>query len=178
MAGEQRQARIRQRDTALAGRPVRLPIFSFMAISRLMAKKRKVAGLREARQRRYRGAGRSGGKARAPAAPAAEAKPARSEVVRLTLGPGGRVVIPKALRKAMGVQVGAVMTAEVVEGELRVLGWDKVIDRIQAMFAPYKRPGVSEVDELIKERRREFELEERRFAEDRRRAGRMKRRNG
>jgi bifunctional DNA-binding transcriptional regulator/antitoxin component of YhaV-PrlF toxin-antitoxin module len=144
-----------------------------------MAKKQKVAGMREARQKRYRAARPRRGSAKSPAAPEAAAPaPVRSETVRLTLGPGGRFVIPKKLRKAMGVEIGDSVTAEVVDGELRVFSWETAVRKVQAMFAPYKRPGVSEVDELIKERQREFAMEERAIEADRRRAARMKRRHG
>ena len=41
--------------------------------------------------------------------------------VRLTLGPGGRVVIPAALREAMEVEEGDAILAWVEEGELHLL---------------------------------------------------------
>lgn len=143
-----------------------------------MAKKPRSAGLREAKQRRYYAAGRS--KPRANSAPDDPGVPtgARSEHMRLTLGPGGRFVIPKKLRKAMQVVVGDVMTAQVVGGELRVVGWRTGLQRIQEAIAKRIPPGVSLVDKLIEERRREFEMEERKIAEDRRRWARQAKRNG
>src|SRR3972149_804564 len=108
-----------------------------MAISVSMAKKQKPMGFRESRQKRYRAARRPRGKVKAPvrAAPSAGAGLARTDVVRVTLGPGGRFVIPKKLRKAMNVEVGDEMNAEVVNGELGVLGRDAAGRQVAATVA-------------------------------------------
>jgi hypothetical protein len=44
---------------------------------------------------------------------------------------------------------------KVEDGRIVVESWRSTILRIQDMLAPYRRPGVSAVDELIAERRAE-----------------------
>src|SRR4051812_43387035 len=45
----------------------------------------------------------------------------RTERLDLQVGPGGRIVIPAAFRKAMQVKEGDRVMARVVDGELRVI---------------------------------------------------------
>jgi bifunctional DNA-binding transcriptional regulator/antitoxin component of YhaV-PrlF toxin-antitoxin module len=132
-------------------------------------------GFKEKRQKPYASKAPAAAKA-APGSP----EPARPAPLRarVTLGPGGRFVIPKKLRAAMEVAVGEPLSMEVVDGELHVRGFKVGVRKVQEMFAPYRIPGVSAVDELIAERRREFDLEERKMAEDRRNAERFAKRRG
>jgi AbrB family looped-hinge helix DNA binding protein len=74
---------------------------------------------------------------------------------RLKIGEAGRVVIPAEMRAAMGVKPGDVVTAEVVDGELRLLSRDAAIRKAQAIVREYVPAGVSLVDELISDRREE-----------------------
>lgn len=43
-----------------------------------------------------------------------------SESMRLIIGEGGRVVIPAAFRKALGIKTGDEVIARIQEGELRL----------------------------------------------------------
>jgi AbrB family looped-hinge helix DNA binding protein len=79
--------------------------------------------------------------------------------VRLTLGPGGRVVIPAALREAMEVEEGDAILAWVEGGELHLLSPRVGARQAQAMLKELMPEGVSLADELIAERRREAEAE-------------------
>lgn len=79
--------------------------------------------------------------------------------VRLTLGPGGRVVIPAALREAMEVEEGDAILAWVEDGELHLLSPRVGARQAQAMLKGLLPEGVSLADELIAERRREAEAE-------------------
>lgn len=79
--------------------------------------------------------------------------------VRLTLGPGGRVVIPAALREAMEVEEGDAILAWVEEGELHLLSPRVGARQAQAMLKGLLPEGASLADELISERRREAEAE-------------------
>ncbi len=81
--------------------------------------------------------------------------------VRLTLGPGGRVVIPAALREAMEVEEGDAILAWVEEGELHLLSPRVGARQAQAMLKGLVPDGVSLAAELIAERRREAEAESR-----------------
>ena len=77
------------------------------------------------------------------------------------IGPGGRLVIPSAMRRALGLSDGEHVQARIVDGELRLIPRETVCRRIQEKFAKLIPPGVNLVDDLIAERRREAEREER-----------------
>lgn len=83
---------------------------------------------------------------------------------RLKIDSAGRVVIPAEMRAAMIVKPGDTVTAEVVDGEFRIVSPGVALKRVQAFARAWKadNPGVSVVDELIAERREEArrELEE------------------
>jgi AbrB family looped-hinge helix DNA binding protein len=79
--------------------------------------------------------------------------------MRLTLGPGGRVVIPAALREAMEVDEGDTILAWVEEGELHLLSPRVGARQAQAMLKGLIPEGVSLANELIEDRRREAETE-------------------
>lgn len=74
---------------------------------------------------------------------------------RIQIGAGGRIVIPAEMRAAMGVGEGDMLSARIVDGELRLLSQDAAIRRAQALVRQYIPEGVSLVDELIEERRAE-----------------------
>ena len=81
--------------------------------------------------------------------------------LRLTLGPGGRVVIPAALREAMQVEEGDAILAWVEDGELHLLSPRAGARQAQAMLKGLMPEGASLADELIADRRREEEAERR-----------------
>lgn len=85
------------------------------------------------------------------------------------VGPDGRVVIPAAYRPLLGIGDGGHVLMRLEDGELRLIGRDAAIARVQAMVAKYVPEGVSLVDELLAERRREVEREEREEREERKR---------
>ena len=67
----------------------------------------------------------------------------------------GRIVIPSAMRAAMGVKEGERVMLLVEAGVLTVESHARVIAKIQAKIRALVPPGVSLVDELIADRRRE-----------------------
>ncbi len=71
----------------------------------------------------------------------------------LTLGPGGRVVIPAVFRKAMGVKEGGRLMARVVDGELRLLTPEMGIKRAQRIVRETIPPDADLIEDLIEERR-------------------------
>lgn len=79
--------------------------------------------------------------------------------MRLTLGPGGRVVIPVALREAMEVEEGDSILAWVEEGELHLLSPRVGARQAQTMLKGLIPKGVSLAEELLADRRREAEAE-------------------
>lgn len=79
----------------------------------------------------------------------------------LKIGPGGRLVIPADFRKAMEVGEGDTVVALLEDGELRLVGHNVAVRKVQAIFRSLAPADVSLVDELIADRRREAEEEER-----------------
>lgn len=71
----------------------------------------------------------------------------------LTVGPDGRLVIPREMREAMLLEGDPHVTAHVEAGELRVISRRVAIRRLQREASKYKRPGISEVDSFLAERR-------------------------
>jgi bifunctional DNA-binding transcriptional regulator/antitoxin component of YhaV-PrlF toxin-antitoxin module len=81
------------------------------------------------------------------------------QTMRLTIGADGRVVIPAEMRRAMGIDRSGVVTARVVEGELRMLAPSVALERDRARIRAFDKGQGSPVDELIAERRAEAERE-------------------
>jgi bifunctional DNA-binding transcriptional regulator/antitoxin component of YhaV-PrlF toxin-antitoxin module len=81
------------------------------------------------------------------------------QTMRLTIGADGRVVIPAEMRRAMGIDKSGVVTAQVVEGELRMLAPRVALERARALVRAFDKGQGSPVDELIAERRAEAERE-------------------
>ena len=94
-----------------------------------------------------------------------ESKDSVPVLVRTAIGPGGRVVIPAAYRKALEVDEGDYIVMQMDGDEVRVVNDEKEFARVQAMIASYVPEGVSLADELIAERRREAAAEEAEIAE-------------
>ena len=75
------------------------------------------------------------------------------------MGAAGRLVIPTEIRAVMGVREGSVLSARLVDGELRLLSRDAAIDKAQRLAREFIPQGVSLADELIRERRAEAQRE-------------------
>jgi AbrB family looped-hinge helix DNA binding protein len=69
------------------------------------------------------------------------------------MGEKGRIVIPAAMREAMGIADGEVIDLRVVDGEVRIVTLRETIRRVQERAKRYIKPGVSLADELSAERR-------------------------
>ena len=68
---------------------------------------------------------------------------------------GGRVVIPAELRARHGIAIGDSLLWVEDEHGLRLVSPRAALRRAQQLAAKYKRPGVSEVDEFIRDKRTE-----------------------
>ena len=77
-----------------------------------------------------------------------------------SFGKDGRILIPIALREAAGVKPGERVVVRVENGVIVIETIATQIRKVQAMVAPYKRPGESIVDEFIAEKRRMWGDEE------------------
>ena len=74
----------------------------------------------------------------------------------LQMGPQGRIVIPAALRQALGLQTGACLTASVVDGRIVLETPARLVSQFYARFAQARLQNPpSAADELIAEHRAE-----------------------
>ena len=85
------------------------------------------------------------------------------DYTRLKIDSAGRIVIPAEMRAAMLVKPGDTVTAEVVNGEFRIVSPEVVLRQIRALARQHKQPGVDEVDEFIADRREEARRVDERF---------------
>ena len=81
--------------------------------------------------------------------------------VKTTLGKGGRVVIPVEYRKSLGIEPGDEIIVSFKDGEIKITTVREAVRRAQAIVRRFVPEGVSLVDELIQERRREAARESR-----------------
>ena len=79
--------------------------------------------------------------------------------VRVRIGEGGRLVIPAAYRKALGLRVRDEVILALDDDQLRIYTVDVAIRRAQELVRQYVAPDVSLVDQLIADRCAEAERE-------------------
>ncbi|MGH9733004.1 MAG: AbrB/MazE/SpoVT family DNA-binding domain-containing protein [Candidatus Acidiferrales bacterium] len=72
---------------------------------------------------------------------------------RTRIDENGRVVIPAALRKRLGMKVGDEVVLRIEGDELKVTTLKRNIERAQRLVRKHVKPGTSLVEELIAERR-------------------------
>jgi len=72
---------------------------------------------------------------------------------RTRVNENGRVVIPAAFRKAMGINAGDEVVLRIEDDELRISTLKRRIERAQRLVRQHVKTGMSLVDELIAERR-------------------------
>lgn len=65
----------------------------------------------------------------------------------------GRVVIPAAFRKALGINIGDEVVLRMEDDELRITTLKRRVERAQRLVQKHVKRGTSLVDELIAERR-------------------------
>jgi len=78
-----------------------------------------------------------------------------TEETRLKVNQNGRVVIPAEFRRALGIKAGDEIILRYDDDEIRITTMKRRIERAQRHVRQYVKPGVSLVDELIADRRRE-----------------------
>ncbi len=78
---------------------------------------------------------------------------------RLKIIEGGKLVIPAAMRRELGIATGDTVVADVTNGELRVRTLPAAVARAQAILRRHVPEDVSLVDDLIADRRHEADRE-------------------
>jgi AbrB family looped-hinge helix DNA binding protein len=73
---------------------------------------------------------------------------------RMRVNENGRIVIPAAFRKALGIEIGDEVVLRVQDNELRIVTQQRRIQRAQQRAHKYLKPGASLVAELLAERRK------------------------
>jgi AbrB family looped-hinge helix DNA binding protein len=81
--------------------------------------------------------------------------------MKVKLDDEGCIVIPPSVRARLGLKAGDALIVSVEDGELHLLTMAAAARKVQAMIRRYIPEGVSLVDELIEDRRREAEAEDR-----------------
>ena len=72
---------------------------------------------------------------------------------RARMTENGRVVIPASFRKAMGIEAGDEVVLRLEDNELHITTLKQRLERAQQRVRRYVKPGISLVDDLIRERR-------------------------
>ncbi len=108
---------------------------------------------------------RVGARRRTPPGRAIGAAPTKplglKRTVRLVIGTNGEVTLPADLLDAMGLKAGESAFVNLEGDELKLVSGPVALKRVQAMVRAKVPAGVSLVDELIADRRREAIAEER-----------------
>jgi AbrB family looped-hinge helix DNA binding protein len=78
-----------------------------------------------------------------------------SNVYHSKLGEGRRIAIPAEACEKMNLSPGDPVSIELRDEGLLIVPYAEVIRKVQAAFAPYRKPGESVADELLAERRLE-----------------------
>jgi len=75
--------------------------------------------------------------------------------MKTIIGENGRIVIPAAYRKALGIKPGDEVQLVLEDSEIRMLSQRQAIVRAQNLLRSYVPSGRNLSEELIKERREE-----------------------
>ena len=81
------------------------------------------------------------------------------EAQRVRIIEGGKLVIPAAMRRELGINAGDTVMVDIDHGELRVRSINKALENARAILRRYVPEGVSLSEELIADRRAEAERE-------------------
>ena len=81
------------------------------------------------------------------------------EVLEVTIGPQGRLVVPVLLRRRLGLEPGDVLMARAEENRLVFERREEILARLRDLFSAVPA-DVSLADELIAQRREESKREQ------------------
>jgi AbrB family looped-hinge helix DNA binding protein len=75
----------------------------------------------------------------------------------VTLDGAGRLILPAAFRKALGLKTGSRLILELQGEEVRLVTVEVAVRRAQALLAPYRpKDGRLLSDQLVAERREDY----------------------
>ena len=74
---------------------------------------------------------------------------------RITVDPGGRVVVPAGFRRALGIRTGQEILMTLDDGFVRLQTIDAALERVRAIARSKRKSRNSVVAEFIAERRAE-----------------------
>lgn len=77
------------------------------------------------------------------------------QMVKTRVTQGGRIVIPAEMRKQLGIEIGEKVSLSVENNSIRILTQKEAIRKAQELVRKCVPEGVSLVDELIADRRKE-----------------------
>ena len=86
-------------------------------------------------------------------------EPHSSSFSRVRVDSAGRVVIPGEVRRHLGIAPGEDLILSEDESGIRLQTFEQAVKAVQEVFTPYRVPGASVVDELIREREDEARRE-------------------
>lgn len=78
---------------------------------------------------------------------------------RVRLGENGRISIPAAYRRELGMRPGDELIMHVEDGEIRLVSPKQALERARRVIAKYVKSGESLADSLIADRRAEAKRE-------------------
>jgi len=84
-----------------------------------------------------------------------EPQPRQHDVSHISVDKAGRVLIPSDMRQRYGIHQGDRVMLHADDTGIHITTLDQAVKKAQAICARYIKPGVSVVDELIRERREE-----------------------
>jgi AbrB family looped-hinge helix DNA binding protein len=84
-----------------------------------------------------------------------------SPASRVRIDSAGRIVVPSELRNKLGIKTGSDLLLSADATGIYLQTFEQAVKAVQLAFAPYRVPGVSVVDELIREREDEARRENR-----------------
>jgi AbrB family looped-hinge helix DNA binding protein len=80
-------------------------------------------------------------------------------IQRVRLGENGRISIPAAYRRELGMRTGDELIMHVEDGEIRLVSPKQALERARRVLAKYIKGGESLADSLIADRRAEASRE-------------------
>lgn len=94
---------------------------------------------------------------------AADAKASAPTHQTVELGAGGRLVIPAAMRAALGMKVGDRVTVELDDNQLRIYSFKEGLRQAREIIGKYLPADVDPVEDFLRWKREQSALEQAKF---------------